>query len=100
MFYGLFTPSERESDIANIWIVLFSIQLFIPSDAKDQRKNRFRFLRSLGVNGPLAIHLLMNYRRGNETANDLDTARCKTNKVYVNHFNMNLLTNSHVSIFI
>ena len=52
---GPFTPSERESesDIANIWIVLFPIQLFTPSDAKDQRKNRFRFLRSLGVNGPL-----------------------------------------------
>ena len=56
---GLFTPSEREreSDVANIWTVFFSIQLFTPSDAKDQRKNRFSFFRSLGVNGPLFLQI-------------------------------------------
>ena len=45
------SKSERESDDANRWVPLFSMEEFTPSDVKDKRKKSHS--RSLSVNRPL-----------------------------------------------
>ena len=61
MRQGPFTLSDCESDVANNWVLLVSMQLFTSSDIKHQRKISRSLLQSLSANGPLQRQL--NSRR-------------------------------------